>query len=124
MRVVLARVRYSVILTSVGPAEGVPPLPSMLTPPVYPASIRSVAPENRLSSRVHDVAGPARSNSLLTSHASSCPTPMLDSSSDLGSDPDMLPGFDEVSRHTHRPEVYAFATEIMLGTEEMLYSGP
>lgn len=44
----------------------------------------------------------------------------------LGPDPDPgnLPGFDEVSRYTHTPEIYAFASEIVVRTEEMLHSSP
>ncbi|KAF8602243.1 hypothetical protein BDV93DRAFT_509481 [Ceratobasidium sp. AG-I] len=49
---------------------------------------------------------PARSNSPYGSHGSimtSRSTPTLDSSSDLGSDPSVLPGLDDVSQFTRTP---------------------
>lgn len=50
-------------------------------------------------------------------------TPTLDSSSDLGSDPGVLPGFDNISQFTRTPEAYHYGGDVMIGGEdEMLHS--
>ncbi|KAF8601306.1 hypothetical protein BDV93DRAFT_558608 [Ceratobasidium sp. AG-I] len=100
------------------PPAPIPPS-AMLSPTPFSSSLRPGAHDNIVLSRLQDGFSPVRSSSPRDSHGSimnSCSTPMLDSGTDSGLDPGVLPGFDDISQFTRTPKAYHYVNDVTIGT--------
>ena len=112
---------------SPAPFDQPPVQPQLVhSPPTYPSTIRPSAWEKSLAHVVVQQNSPARS--ISPSHGSvftTSSTPTLYSGSELGSEPDMPQGYEEVSNWTQTPELYVDINEPMVAVGgDMLHGSP